>query len=242
MRNEPFYYDLAKKEREFELNFIIAAVLKSRIKLGLDEAGQSADEDVNVYLANLLFDYARADYASQIRELVSEVDLDVYNKAHLYWRDNAGKYYVYKVNADNLLISLGIFQNVSNKVRSFGRAKIYYELASAYNFKIYRKLTAAGAVLEKLAAGFEKYQSILVNVREDYFSLIDTAQEGGFSGFIAGMKAFEEKLLLREKEDAFLDVYSQWLKSRDVALQTKMCNLAKELEIINPEFKFKKAI
>lgn len=66
-----------------------------------------------------------------------------------------------------------------------------------------------------------------------------TITERELKEFFSQLNEFETELLLKEKQDLFLDMYNSWLQSNDVNLKGKINQLAEELMQIDPTFKFK---
>ncbi len=56
--------------------------------------------------------------------------------------------------------------------------------------------------------------------------------------FIEDFRAYERKTCLKDKEDALLDLYSQWLKTKDENLKSKIKNLADEIKRLDPHLHF----
>jgi|GEM_PF-1673304 len=56
--------------------------------------------------------------------------------------------------------------------------------------------------------------------------------------FLREFKEYEKKHSLKEKEDAFLDVYSLWLKTHNEKLKEKIIKLANEIQSLDPTIKF----
>ena len=238
MEGELLYYDLKKKEREFVLGFIISALLKSRVHTGLESNKGFFDEDVNVYLAHLLLAYTDSKYYQSCQRYISLNDMDVFKMIEEE-EDSCLKYFVYKINADNLLVSLGIFQNLKYiKDKSIGRAKAYYELASSYNKEIYRKITAVSEVLEKLSTWFERYLTILTEMRKEYFNILEYISDPEVSSLIQELKEYEKECLLHKKYDEFLDVYSEWLNDKKDQTHQRLELIAQELKELDISFHF----
>ncbi len=238
MEEELFYYNLKKKEKEAVLGFIVSALLKSRRHAGLESNKGFFDEDVNVYLAHLLLAYTDPGYCHSCQRYISLNDLDVFKMIEDV-EDSCLRYFVYKVNADNLLLSLGIFQNLKDiKDKSIGRAKTYYELAASYNKEIYRKITAVSEVLGKLSTWFERYLAILTETRREYFNILEYVSDPEISSLIHELEEYEKECLLHKKYDEFLDAYSAWLRDKKEETRHNLERIAKELKEIDTGFHF----
>ena len=60
---EPYlYFDVDKQERDSAIRFLLNSILRSRMDMKLDRVIEEVDEDVNVYLAHLLFAIALPEY------------------------------------------------------------------------------------------------------------------------------------------------------------------------------------
>ena len=60
--------------------------------------------------------------------------------------------------------------------------------------------------------------------------------EARFKRFLRDLNAYEQKLLFDETLDAFLDLYSVWIKTREPALKMRVVLLAFELHRLDPAF------
>ena len=191
------------RERDNEVfRFVIGALIRSQVDLRKDQ-----DEEVNVYLAHLLLFLADPSYQQWAGGYVREYDSSVYDQAIGQARpeDTVRKYFTYKVNADYLLTSLGIFQNlgkVRGGIRRFyeqepeiyiGRGKAYYDFAAEFNHQIYRRKTTVEEVLHKLSFSFEGYLKILVHMRSSYLDFVHRIPEGDFTQWLRQMEKGEGK-------------------------------------------------
>ena len=62
--------------------------------------------------------------------------------------------------------------------------------------------------------------------------------EARFRRFVRELKAYERKLSADETLNAFLDLYSQWRKTREPMLKVGLVMLAFELNRLDPSFEF----
>lgn len=243
---DPLYFNLKDAKRESALGFLLESVLRSRIKMGLKEDPVHPDEDVNIYLASLLLEATLPSFRERMERYASRRDTDIFKMIE-ECQDNALKYLVYKANADHLLFSLGILQQVGESVgpeaaffeksrHSYeGYAKTYYQFASEYHRLIYRKVTGLTIVLTKLSQCFERYEQILSYLREDYLDFYHSPQEG-LSKFMKELDQFERELKLRETQDHFLDQYTQYLRTKDPLLKETLLAIIKEIQALDPSF------
>jgi len=99
-----------KREIEPTFFFMMNCLLYSRLESGNPSNQNYYDEDVNVYLANLLTSFMNPDFHERTRKYLSPYDTDLFDKVRNS-PDVRLKYTIYKTNADFLLISIGIFRN-----------------------------------------------------------------------------------------------------------------------------------
>lgn len=243
---EPFiYFDVDKQERDSAIRFLLSSILRSRVEAGLEHVIEEFDEDVNVYLAHLLFAVALPEYRDLADPYLSPESGDV-----LRWvkatEDRTIRYFIFKVNADHILIHLSVFDDLAAKgwrgvFRRSGKhfaelGRIYYEQASSYHTRIYRKRTGVGDVLEKLGRNFDIYLELLRSVRRDYLHFVTRFRDQAFDRFVQDLNHYERESTQRSKLDHFLDLYSQWLKNRDFLLRGEIQRTLQELRMTDPKF------
>jgi hypothetical protein len=142
------------------------------------------DEDVNQYitltLADLqyitltLADLANPQTLPLINKYLVSLRSDIGQEA-VSFDDRAKKYLAYKVNADFLLLNLGLFNSDSNTLGDayFDKGETYYYSAASSLKAIKGGRSGLSDVMEKLSERFGKYVEILramKNRHENYFS------------------------------------------------------------------------
>ena len=242
------YFDLQKQERDAVMGYLLDTLLHARAACHIPSNEKTYDEDVNIYLAHLLMASSLPDYQKLTSRYLAlnTSDLTEFIDQH---EDKVVRYFIYKVNADYLLLHLGIFHDLAPLARRpFQKSErqfvemgqSYYESASQYNHQIYRKQTAVGDVLEKLSHHFEDYQKILHVLREDFFRLMKKigsgdSQKNHDSG---KFQMFVSSLELEQKHNEFLDLYGEWLETKSRDLVTKIIQLVDEIKRLDPTFGF----
>lgn len=240
-----FYFDVPKQERDSAIAFLLDALLRSRSACRLPSNQSEFDEDVNIYLAHLLFAASLPDYQGAVKRYLST---NVSEIAQLMEKndDRIVRYFIYKVNADNLMIHLGIFQDLENERHSYGKserqfssmAQNYYKQAAGYNRRIYRRQTAIGSVLEKLGEGFDRYQTILHFARKEFFHFANQFRDDSFKKFCEDISHYEREEKTNQAIDSLLDTYAEWVRSKSFKSRIKLIESAKSLAKINPDFSF----
>lgn len=232
-RLDTLYHQIPGPRTEATFGAVMEMLLKTRLKLKLETNREGYDEDVNAYLAGLLVSYIDPGYVKAVSQVLSQYNIDVYeavakaqdNKVRIYW--------IYKVNADDLLMALGIFHRIWEEWEGeMYRLKAYYNYASQYQRRIYGKATAVGEIQSKLADGTQRYLTILSSARSDYLHLIEPVGSEELAAFSHQLKKMETEAPLKAKWDEFLDAYSAWVKgSRDPDLTKRLFELSEELSL-----------
>lgn len=239
------YFDIPKQERDSAIAYLLNTLLKCRSACQQPSNDQNFDEDVNIYLAHLLFAASLPDYQEAVRRYLST---NVSEMAELVERndDRIVRYFIYKVNADHLMIHLGVFHDLETSRHLFGKsekqyismARDYYRQAADYNRRIYRRQTAIGSVLEKLAHGFERYQTILHVARKEFFHFANRFRDESFRQFCDDISRYEREENTNQAIDHFLDSYAEWIRTKDRNAESKLMDSARKLQAINPDFTF----
>lgn len=245
MNENCLYFDITRRERDSAIRYLLGAILNSRREDAYYSQREFCDEDVNVYLAHLLFAVSLPEYHDMAEPYLSRDSNEVMrwiNEAE----DQTIRYFIFKVNADHILIHTAIFNDMTGKGKHsfFGHsrnyfrelAKLYYGQASSYHKRIYRKKTGVGDVLDKMAYDFESYQRLLKDVRRKYFHFVNNFRDQAFHGFMRQMTQYEKGVLKKERMDEFLDVYGRWLNSKDPAFEDTLLRLVTELKSLDSEF------
>jgi exonuclease VII small subunit len=93
-------------------------------------------------------------------------------------------------------------------------------------------------VLEKLSRGFEQYVQILSHMRGEYFNILERLSTGEVYHLERSLDRFESGRELRGLQDQFLDMYSEYLKSKDPELKLRLRELAKQIQKLDETFRF----
>jgi hypothetical protein len=241
---------LNKREIEPDFFFMMNCLMYSRLETGNPSNQDFYDEDVNMYLASLLTSFMNPEFHERARKYLSRYDTSLFNKIQDS-NDVRLKYTIYKTNADFLLISIGIFKNPDgtrpgskdtafkdNEEAYMGRGKAYYQFAYSYSQSMFKKPTAVTDVLEKLSRGFEQYVQILSHMRGEYFNILDRLGHGDVYHLERSIDRFASDKELKGLQDKFLDMYSDYMKSKDPQLKTDLKALAKKIQTIDESFRF----
>ncbi len=239
----------ANREVEPTFFFMLNCLLYSRLETGLPSNQDVYDEDVNVYLANLLCSFMKPEYHRRARPYLSRYDTSLFEKIENS-RDARLKYTIYKTNADFLLISIGIFHNPdgrrpdtaqlfrNSEEAYMGRAKAYYHFAYTYSQSRFKKSTGITEILEKLSTGFERYVEILSHMRGDYFNILDRLSQGEIYHLERSIDQTTATRELRALQDQFLDAYSAYLDAKSHDLRLKVEDLAARIRELDDSFNF----
>ena len=132
------------------------------------------DEDVNQYITLTLADLANPDNLSLINKYLVSLETDI-GQVVVNIEDRAKTYLAYKINADFLLLNLGLLNADSNILGDayIDKGETYYSSAATSLKAIKGGRTGLSDVMEKLSGRFGKYVEILrtmKNREDNYFS------------------------------------------------------------------------
>ncbi len=132
------------------------------------------DEDVNQYITLTLAELANPQTLPLINKYLVSLRSDIGQEA-VSFDDRAKMYLAYKINADFLLLNLGLFNSDSNLLGDayFDKGETYYYSAASSLKAIKGGRSGLSDVMEKLSERFGKYVEILramKNRHENYFS------------------------------------------------------------------------
>lgn len=238
-----------KREVEPTFSFMLNCLLYSRLESGHPSNQDCYDEDVNIYLANLLCSFMKPEYHSRSRQYISPYDSNLFAKVENS-TDARLKYTIYKTNADFLLISIGIFNNADRKKpdtakifknseeASMGKGMAYYSFAYTYSQEMFKKSTGITEILEKLSTGFERYVEILSHMRGEYFNILDRLSAGEVYHLEREVDRAEASRELKSLQDRFLDAYSKYMETRDAKVRKEVEFLAEQIHQIDSTFNF----
>ena len=235
LRLDTPYYVIPGSRPEGTFGAILEILLKTRVKLHLDTDEEAYDEDVNAYLGGLLVSYIDPHHLLAISEVLSKYEVDVY-QAVLRAQDHVETYRIYKANADDLLVSLGIFHRFWREEKGdVGRLKHYYDCASEYQKRIYRKPTAVGLIQARLSEETERYLTILSEARLEYLHFVE---KFGVEQLAEFTRHLEKDLFLKARQDELLDAYSACVKEPgDLEVRNRLLRAVEELKRLDPAFR-----
>lgn len=238
--------------------FMMRSLLHSRIDTGFLSNQEGDDEDVNVYLAHLLQSFGHTAYLEEAREFLSKYDHEVFERVSRS-NDARFKYQVYKTNADFLLMSMGIFGNLSqtllNQIRGahphtrhqelelsepaiLSRGRTYYRFAHNYSQLVFRRNSGVTDVLHKLSKHFDRYVAILSHLRSEYLDLVQELSRGEMFHLERSLSQEQEGMFLREAQDAFLDCFAQWRREPTPEHRAALDHAVVEVRRWDPQFAF----
>lgn len=243
----------AKKIQSPAYPYVMDCFLRSRTESGNPSNIEYEEEDVNVYIVNLLCLLLDPVYLLQVHKYVADYDTDVFQKVESTM-DKRLRYWVYKANADHLLVKLGIFgygdDSPAGPDKPAGplsdrsaqaaaeRGKMYYDFARCYCRSLARCSTGLADVLGKLAFGFEKYVLILDYMRGEYFGILDTLSQGEIFHLQRELDQVKNQELIKKKYDDLLDLYLEWKDTSEPELLSGMEAVLKELKKLDPTCNF----
>jgi hypothetical protein len=228
--------------------FMMNALLYSRMEAGYPTNHEFFDEDVNVYLAELLssrIQPARPGGAGD----PAPADAELFEAAAAASGDRA-RYEMYRRSADTLLLALGVFRNARGRrpgsARRFapaddlyiGRGKTYYAVAASLATALARRSNAASAVLGKLSRGFERYLAALSHLAGEYLGIVRGISDGTLYHLARAAEPARTRVGLAEAYDRFLDLYSAYRARPTARGRRSLEEAVRALRGLDPSFAF----
>jgi hypothetical protein len=202
------YYQLPQKilKRDGIFYFFLRNFLLAREALGADSNqgfepaitglrmnDMKFEEDVNMYIAGLLFSFMTPLFHEREARYVRETELGVAQLVNDS-TDRAFKFLVYRSNADHLLMKLSLFdffrEDPVSSAQQIKRGSRYYAFAAGYAGEIDRRRSARLDVMEKMSVRFNEYLVILSEMTRKCLE------------FIQHIRPAEESRILRESQRA----------------------------------------
>lgn len=245
------YFGLSSEDRESAIHFLLESILKAKDQSQGLTRTLSFDEDVNIYLAHLLFAISLPEYHDMADPFLSSDTHEVFEWVR-ETDDPMLRYFIFKVNADHLLVHSTIFNPDPKLAKRFSlkndvkeetneerlAAIFYYNQASRCHAGVYDKRTGVGEVLGKIAGQFDVYRHILTHVKENYFKFIESFREQAFQHFLVKLGGYEKDHLRGIRMEQFLETYQAWLSTKAPELKNKVLLLTQELRQLDPQFRF----
>ncbi len=244
------YIDLSHAQRTKEPSafFMVNALLKARMALQLESNYPHFDEDVNVYLADLMTSLSEPERILKKSRLVRAYDHEI---ASLIRKSAVPRFHgeVYQANADALLVRFAIFDEGAGTVRpgrfydftprqQLGRARMYYTFAANIYASLARSSAGIPEILQKLSGSLEKYARILRHACREYLHLRPQIHEGDFFHLMRHVDAIGRRGEIAQKRDEFLDLYSSYIKVEQPSeqLTRELNQVIADLASLDPEF------
>lgn len=237
------YVDLTNGERESLFFFLLNAYLLSRIETDNESDG---DEEVNVYVAGLLYSLADGRFYTESGDRLATSSLDVCQKAEESGSDR-GKADVFRTNADYRLLAFGLFSGwgehtsrcrraLTDEESYLDEAQQFYGWAASFCGRMPRRYGGLALTLEKLAAGFETYRDVLSHMGANYLDLLPRLSPG--QAFHMEREANEAARPQIEEHalDCMLDAYNRWRKQPGAATRSDFLDASAPYCQLKPAF------
>ncbi len=229
--------------------YMIDNLLECRKESDFPSNDEFFDEDVNVYLAGLLTSNIYGRRADSTSAAIVRYDIPLFETMSREM-DPRKRFTIYRANADDLLLRLGVFDNpegrrpgsASHMARTrevwIGRGAAYYRLAWASAAETFRRPTAIGDVMEKLSRGFEQYVGIISSMRSSCLNMIPRISDGEMFHLERNVMDEDRKNEVAALYDGFLDAWNAYRRSGGHEERKKLRSAAMELKKSDPSFSF----
>lgn len=229
--------------------YMMDNLLECRKESGFPSNRECFDEDVNVYLAGLLTSNIYAGCSSTTASVIVPYDIRLF-EITCGEDDPRRRFDIYRTNADDLLLRLGVFDNPGGRRPGsaahlamtreawIGRGKSYYSQAWACAAETFRRPTAIGDIMGKLSARFEHYVRILSAMRSSCLNMIPHITDGEMFHLGRSVMAEETKKETAALYDRFLDAWTAFNKTQGNMERARLGKISDELRIADPSFSF----
>ncbi len=251
------YLDLSRpgEPRERTTYFVLDSLLRSRIDCGFESNTGRYDEDVNVYLVELLCGLVRSPGFSAAP---AQGSVDVFRQVQDV-RDPRVKSRVYRASADHLLVSTGLFVDTPYVARDgrrdfdagardrIGRGKEYYRWAALFQERAPAGSRVFAHILQLLSEDFERWVDVLFHMRGEYFHLYERLRDESFAALsgaapAAPVEPAEDTPPVGDAaataRDDFLDAYWSWHHAPSAAARARLEAAVARLRDQDPTFRF----
>ena len=236
----------APRAAEPSSQFMMRCLLSTRAELALPSDDDVTEQEVNVYLTNLLCAYGDPRYCVRVGSYLSTYDSTVFERVQ-HSPSHRFRYSVYKANADHLLMSIGVFRNPEGRRRDarpaplrrreelfVARAKAYYDFAAAYGATVFGRTSAVCEVMDRLGTDLEKYLAILVHLRGAYLDFVARLGDGD----LYHLQRATTSEGLAALHDELLDRWSAWRRDPTPEARAQVLETAARIRRLDPDFKF----
>ncbi len=245
------YSDLEHPGRPQEPSgfFMVNALLRARIELNLESNDPVFDEDVNIYLADLLSSLLSPDRTMRREVFYRRTDSAVAAAAE--GQAARVRSSVYQSNAEARFIQNAIFDSGGHYDRSrrwyeptrkhaLGQARMYYQYASNVLRSLGARDQAHADIFEKMSTQLYKYTHIVRHACREDLGLIRGISAGTMFHLWRKVVAVGARADIEQKRNDFLDLYAEYLHgpNRRPLLKARLNSVIEELTELDPEFQF----
>jgi hypothetical protein len=247
MKKIDSYHDLSSKTDENTLYFFLQNILRARINLHLDTGHHDYDEEVNMYLAEMLASLVSSSSFTENKPYISAFDYEI--KSYLQEHsDTRTEYTVYKENADFGLTSVSVFleyfQSGSYHNRVIGhtdsseRIALYYKLAASALAHLRGSSTTSVHVYLSIAENIGEAMQLVRRVSGETFDFVERLSQGSEFHLEKELQEAAKVKIYKSKLDDFLKAYQEHKDGTTEEKKATLITLAQELKDMNPKFRF----
>jgi hypothetical protein len=250
-KNTDVYHDLTSKTDENTHYFFLENILKARINLHLDTGRSDYDEEVNMYLAELLAALVSPCPPAENKPYISAFDYEIKSYLELH-RDPRTEYTVYKENADFGLSSVSVFldyfhagsyhHRVIGHTDSADRIALYYKLAASALAHLRGSQTTSVHVYLSIAEHIGDAMRLVRTVSGESFEFAERLSAGSMFHLEKELGEAARVKIYKSKLDDFLKAYQDHKDDTTDDKKAALITLARELKDLNPAFRFEEKV
>lgn len=243
MESQDEFMDLKTGKQRTMLFFMIDSFLRSRIDINKETDG---DEEVNVYMAHLLFSMVDGRLFSEQAGKLAITPADVFLKAEQEDFPSR-KFQVYRANADHRLVFYCIFCGTGEHQSLYREqftlpesyieeAQTYYGRAALAARRLPARYQGLALAINKIAANFDTYRAILTHMSGNYLNLHCQITPGQLFHLQCEANKVTSPEIKKIALDYMLDAYNAWQVNPTPESEAKYRQACEQYRQTNPAF------
>ena len=221
----------------------------SRIRNGNGASVEDFSQEIDVYLLNLREAIDSPEMVEHLRPYLNDYDIDSLRRLERS-SDARLRYIIYRAKDDFVLFSVGTFESetaeslpvgpefTNGEQGQMGRGRTHYRFAFTYGETVSYLGEALGGVLENLAAGFQKYATIVSYMDGETFDIARRLKGAETYHLDRSVEKSASRRQFQEKLNEFLDAYLHWKSRLTDDAKERVMSIAAELRKLDPSFTY----
>ena len=237
-----------------EIGITLNCLLLTRYGDDKTATREAFKDEVDIYISSLMAAFKNPARAEHLKPYLNAPDLDLFRRLREA-SDARVKYVIYRTEDDVLVTTVAFFENedpdsyskeperTNGKQGQMGRGETHFRFAYTYTHLVPDVNAALAGVLEEIAAGFDKYVTIVTYLQGEPYILERRFRDAEVYVLDRSVAESLKQLKIKIKQDEFLDAYLKLKAASDMRpgyddLKHRVDLLAAELRELDPSFTF----